>query len=536
MPFRDGLPLDRVLKRLGPTDPRARARDLWKAIQNPTEPAEEDPSHRNGWRRFPIDGSHADAAAWVARALALALDHAHRRGVLHRDVKPANVLVTVAEGPQLFDFNLGDLDDDRPEHAHQAMQGGTLPYMAPEQLRAFLDPKCWDHVGPAADLYSLGLVLREMLTGQRPPAPPAQRPLPRLINELLDMRAARQVPTRALNPAVPSSLSAIVAKCLAHEVADRYPDAAALAEDLDRYLRRLPLRHAVNPDRKERAANWLRRNRIRIAAVSALIVALGVAQATLHVVKAANANAATARSEKERHDAEEFLRTLTPGAVERDPQVRRRLELVRAQFREYARVDPSDYGALLNLAYLALNFAEAGVSQGEAHRESLELYDRAIEALEARGDVEPRIRAEAYLNRGLLRLKDAQDRDITNPDEDTSALYRLAKSDLDRAVADRSSLPTFRRLRGLFLAAYAETNLGRAPLRHGDYTAAESHFGRAEALLDELSNGLESVLVRPDDSFHGDSPLLAIRNGVRDLYRQLAQQRAYYADSTASGD
>src|SRR5205807_1530231 len=97
-----------------------------------------------------------------------------------------------------------------------------------------------DDVGPAADLYALGLLLRELLTGRRPPPHDPNLPLPRAIGALLDRRHEPPASLRALNPDVPHALDAIVAKLLAPCSADRYPDGHALAEDLTRFLHRKP--------------------------------------------------------------------------------------------------------------------------------------------------------------------------------------------------------------------------------------------------------------------------------------------------------
>ena len=107
--------------------------------------------------------------------LAEALAYSHVKGILHRDVKPANVLLTLSNGPQLLDFNLAH-DPHSADQARAALRGGTLPYMAPEQLEAYIDPERWDTVGAAAELYSLGLVLHEMLTGEPPEVPNQKLP------------------------------------------------------------------------------------------------------------------------------------------------------------------------------------------------------------------------------------------------------------------------------------------------------------------------------------------------------------------------
>ena len=138
-----------------------------------------DPARRGPRRRGPgatagrVSRSGAPMLrAWPgsSRSIAEALHYAHGQQTFHRDVKPANVLLTIQHGPQLLDFNLAESPHSASQ-AQAAMHGGTLPYMAPEQIEAFLDPELWGKVGARADIYSLGLVLRELLTGQAPDLP-----------------------------------------------------------------------------------------------------------------------------------------------------------------------------------------------------------------------------------------------------------------------------------------------------------------------------------------------------------------------------
>ena len=140
------------------------------------------------------------------------------------------------------------------------MLGGTLPYMAPEQIEAFLNPDLWGTVGARADIYSLGLVLRELLTGQAPDVPDDKLPPARAMRELLDRRAIMPTDVRSQNPEIPHALEAIVQRCLMFDPEKRYPDSQALADDLECFLSRKPLRHAVNPSRRERVENWVARN------------------------------------------------------------------------------------------------------------------------------------------------------------------------------------------------------------------------------------------------------------------------------------
>lgn len=289
MPYRPGLPLDEIVKRVRPAERPKLARILWDVTVDgtsavaPAHPQEKHASpHRreptgDRWNGFPVKGTYAQGAAWVAMILARALHYAHGMQTFHRDIKPGNILLTLDHGPQLLDFNLAE----SPHAAHQAesaMLGGTLPYMAPEQIEAFLNPDLWGKVGARADIYSLGLVLRELLTGQAPDLPDEKTPPARAISDLLDRRTRLVTDVRQFNPQIPHALQAIVDRCLCFNPDDRYPDALSLVEDLDRFLTRQPLRLAVNPSRRERIGNWVTRNRARIVGHTvylALIGALG---------------------------------------------------------------------------------------------------------------------------------------------------------------------------------------------------------------------------------------------------------------------
>jgi serine/threonine protein kinase len=288
MPYRPGLPLNEVIERLAPASRPRRAWALWDAIIPRVMAERKERPSTPGWQGFPLKGSYAEGVAWVVAVVARALEHAHAHGVLHRDVKPANILLTIRDGPQLLDFNLAHAPH-AADRAEAALRGGTLPYMAPEQLEAFLDPQHWDDVGEGADLYALGLLFRELLTGQQPEPPDPSLPLPRAIRDLLDHRLVAPPSLRASNPTIPHALDAIVARCLAYRPADRYPNARALVEDLERFLAHQPLRHAKNPSQREAASNWVRRNRLRLVvgpgAVAALVFGMLAVQQLQQIVQ-----------------------------------------------------------------------------------------------------------------------------------------------------------------------------------------------------------------------------------------------------------
>ncbi len=269
MPFRMGSPLDEVIRRIrhGGEQPQS-ALVFWNALARAVDRSLLDDSDDDldaireagpsgdGWKGFPIHGSFAQGAAWIGLILARALQYAHGRRTFHRDVKPGNVLLTLHHGPQLLDFNLAH----SPQEA-AATLGGTIPYMAPEQIQAVLVPELWSEVGALADVYSLGLVLHELLTGSPPDLPDPTLPPVHAMRDLLDRRASLSTDVRRHNPRVPHALEAIVKKCLCLDPEARYADAGTLAEDLDDFLHRRPLRHAKNPSRSERVLDWAARNR-----------------------------------------------------------------------------------------------------------------------------------------------------------------------------------------------------------------------------------------------------------------------------------
>ena len=209
-------------------------------------------------------------AAAIVRQAALGLAAAHARGLVHRDVKPSNILLERACGrAKVTDFGLARALEARAEKLTQA--GGiigTPPYMSPEQVTA---PQ---RIDPRTDVYGLGAVLYEMLTGG-----PPFRGLTHLVFQQVVHEEPQ--PPRRLNDAIPRDLETICLHCLHKEQGKRYPHAAALAEDLGRFLAGEPIK--ARPTRAwERAVKWARR-RPGVAALLAgivLITALGFAGVT----------------------------------------------------------------------------------------------------------------------------------------------------------------------------------------------------------------------------------------------------------------
>lgn len=193
---------------------------------------------------------------YIGACLAEGLDHAHTRGIVHGDLKPANILLTDDGRPMLLDFHLA-VDTKLRDTPDGAMIGGTLPYMSPEQLSAFATGLRQPE--PRSDIYALGVILFELLAGRLPHALPAGAP--RDIIEPLRLARLGPVPRlRPSNPSVTPATEAIVRRCLAPDPAERYPSAAALREDLQRQLDHLPLKHTREPSLRERLGKWRRRH------------------------------------------------------------------------------------------------------------------------------------------------------------------------------------------------------------------------------------------------------------------------------------
>ena len=166
-------------------------------------------------------------AATLLAPICRGVEHAHERGVLHRDLKPSNILIDLQGRPLVGDFGLAkriDLGTD-PALTETGAILGTPSYMAPEQASSHRG-----RIGPPTDVYSLGAILYQMLTGR----PPFQAASP--FDTILLVLEQDPVPPRVLNPKADPDLEMVALKCLQKPPELRYPSAAALADDLDAYL------------------------------------------------------------------------------------------------------------------------------------------------------------------------------------------------------------------------------------------------------------------------------------------------------------
>jgi serine/threonine protein kinase/tetratricopeptide (TPR) repeat protein len=352
-------------------------------------------------------------AALVVAALAEAVQHAHSQGVIHRDLKPGNVLLqlrpesqtpgpgSTLQGPdhgvefagpalpfipQVTDFGLAKLmSEARVEPAgevanqtHIGVVMGTPCYMAPEQASGQSR-----EVGPAADVYALGVILYEVLVG-RPPIRGETRE-----DTLKQVQSQEPVPPRRLRQKLPRDLETICLKCLQKEPGKRYASAAALADDLRRFLAGEPI-HARPVSRAERLWRWCRRKPAVASLAAALMAAVAVGFPTV-IWQWLRAEANAIKEEKQRQRAEQLLNDIhefdhqhfvelskLPGTQELQ---KRKLRQVREYFRNVQREkvdDPASQARVAEAYYRASDITHRVDSTDKALTE----FQQTIELLE----------------------------------------------------------------------------------------------------------------------------------------------------------
>jgi serine/threonine protein kinase len=224
-------------------------------------------------KRVPLEMTES---VQLIKDLAIALAYAHEQGIVHRDVKPANIMLDTKGSPRLMDFGLAHIAESGHNLTFDGSVLGTPAYMAPEQAAGKVD-----QIGPASDQYSLAVVLYELLTGE----PPFRGPVPVIIAQIINVTP---VAPRSVNAEIPAQLGKVCVRALAKNPADRYPNCEAFAEALDRSLssehRSLtypvisvgPKARSVNRKRRTLPSKLVDKRTIMVAAIMIAVVAGGV--------------------------------------------------------------------------------------------------------------------------------------------------------------------------------------------------------------------------------------------------------------------
>lgn len=198
-----------------------------------------------------------------------AVQHAHQKGVIHRDLKPSNILVTVSGQPKILDFGIARATDDSPQSPAATMRTeagtlvGTLPYMSPEQIG---DPS---GVDVRSDVYTLGVILFELLTGKLPHTLDTHT-LPEAVRIIAEADAPS---LKSIDRSIPADLATIVSKAMEKDRARRYQSASDLAADIGRFLRDEPIL-ARPASRAYKVRKFVRRNRALVTGAGIAVFAL----------------------------------------------------------------------------------------------------------------------------------------------------------------------------------------------------------------------------------------------------------------------
>ncbi|MBL8798334.1 MAG: protein kinase [Planctomycetia bacterium] len=415
-------------------------------------------------------------AAQLIATLARAIHAAHEHGIVHRDLKPANILLSKGGVPKITDFGLAKNLTETAGHTRTGDVMGTPSYMAPEQAEGRLRD-----IGPATDVYALGAIFYELLTA-RPPFKGETA-----MDTMLLVLYEEPLPPNHLLPSVPRDLETICLKCLYKEPAKRYSSAAALAEDLERFLDGRPI--VARPIAvSERVVKWVKRRPAAagLLAVSVLALATIFAGSLYFNVTLQSKNAQLDQLAEERRQKAEEAET------ERD---RARASEEKAEFRR------KQADALRAVAERQRQRAEQNFRKSrEAVQQMLtEVGQNELAHVPLMEDVRQRLLAKAVAFHGEFLEKQSNEPEVRQQAgqayQQVGNVYRMLGRFPDAEVAYRNSMERFEALtkefpqepdyrRDLALTYFDRGQLQRT---RGKLAEAEQDDRAAIAIQDKLA-------------------------------------------------
>jgi serine/threonine-protein kinase len=449
-------------------------------------------------------------SARLVRGIAEGMHCAHQLNIIHRDLKPSNVLLAKDGTPKITDFGIAKCLEQEIGQTRSGAIVGTPSYMSPEQAEGKTR-----EVGPLSDVYSLGAVLYELLTGRAPFRGTT------LLDTLEQVRKQEPVPPTQLQPAVDRDLETICLKCLQKEATRRYASAAALADDLGRYLAGEPIL-ARPVMQRERFVKWIRRNP-RLAGLTALIAAvvlLWAATATVltwwlklekdatehakqksdHHAAVAQANEQTAKANEQK--AEKLAQTVRLKHLDSMKRIRTLINLVQARLNERGlakQIGPEMQGLRNDLIELVqkqlMELADdTGISPfsktathsvlGDFYKDlgmgvlALREYQTAYNDVKQLAQSQPNNDvARANLSVMLLRLGNIA-LDLNGDPVLARTAFQKAH-DLRREIAEHPHSGEYSASDNRNALSFIQLDLGKLNLSQGDPAAARVHFEKA---------------------------------------------------------